>query len=127
MKTSSIVTALAALAQASRLQVFRLLVQTGEQGLSAGKIAELIGITPSALSFHLKELSHAELVHTRQVGRFVIYSANYPRMNDVMAYLTENCCGGTPCLPVVTCQPAAIAADTTPSAPSTLPLTGAPT
>ena len=100
MENKSAVTALAALAQDSRLAVFRLLVQTGPEGLPAGKIAESLGVPPSSLSFHLKELSHAGLVTSRQESRFVIYSANFQAMNELIAYLTENCCGGQPCLSV---------------------------
>ena len=99
MEINEIVIALTALAQASRLSVFRLLVQTGEAGLPAGKIAEALEIPSSSLSFHLKELHHAGLIQSRQEGRFVIYSAHYARMNAVIGYLTENCCNGQPCCP----------------------------
>lgn len=98
MESKSIVRALAAIAQESRLAVFRLLVQAGPSGLPAGKIAEALEVPPSSLSFHLKELSYAGLVKSRQESRFVIYSANYEAMNDLIAYLTENCCGGDACL-----------------------------
>ncbi|WP_395007331.1 ArsR/SmtB family transcription factor [Undibacterium sp.] len=97
MQTKEAITALAALAQESRLAIFRLLVQIGPQGLAASKIAEMLGVPPSSLSFHLKELSHADLVMSRQVGRFVIYSANIANMNTLLSFLTENCCGGNPC------------------------------
>lgn len=97
MESLKIVAALAALAQESRLKVFRLLVQVGADGLPAGKIAEVIGITPSSLSFHLKELSHANMVTSRQKGRSVIYIANYAMMNQLMSFLTENCCQGSSC------------------------------
>lgn len=99
METKDIIGALAALAQESRLNTFRLLVQTGPAGLAASKIAEHLDIAPSSLSFHLKELSHANLVHSRQEGRFVIYSANFDTMNGVLAFLTDNCCGGASCTP----------------------------
>ena len=99
MDTKNILAALAALAQESRLKAFRLLVQTGPQGLAASKIAEHLGIAPSSLSFHLKELAHAGLVVARQNGRFVIYSANFDTMNGLLAFLTDNCCGGTTCAP----------------------------
>ena len=99
METKNILAALAALAQESRLSAFRLLVQTGPQGLAASKIAEHLGIAPSSLSFHLKELAHAGLVIARQDGRFVIYSANFDTMNGLLAFLTDNCCGGTTCAP----------------------------
>lgn len=104
MKTSEAVTALAALAQASRLAVFRTLVEAGPAGLVAGRVAELTGIPPSSLSFHFKALSHAGLLRSRQDGRFVVYSVRYETMNALLAYLAENCCGGNPCTPV--CQPA---------------------
>lgn len=100
METKHVVRALSALAQESRLAVFRLLVQAGPAGMAAGQIAERLGIAPSSLSFHMKELVHAELVTVLQQGRFMIYSANYPAMNAVLAFLTENCCGGIPCTPV---------------------------
>jgi len=99
MENKSVVTALAALAQDSRLAIFRLLVQTGPEGLSAGKIGETLGIAPSSLSFHLKELTYANLVSSRQESRFVIYAANFQTMNELIAFLTENCCGGNPCFP----------------------------
>lgn len=99
MKTDSAIKALAALAQESRLAIFRLLVQAGPDGLAAGSIGEELGIPAATLSFHLKELSHAELLTSRQQSRFVIYSANYEAMNDLVAFLTENCCGGRRCAP----------------------------
>ena len=102
MDTKTVLAALAALAQESRLSAFRLLVQTGPQGLAASKIAEQLGIAPSSLSFHLKELAHAGLVVARQDGRFVIYSANFDTMNGLLAFLTDNCCGGAPCVPAGT-------------------------
>lgn len=107
METNNVLAALAALAQESRLRAFRLLVQTGPQGLAASRIADLLGIAPSSLSFHLKELAHAGLVIGRQDGRFVIYSANFDTMNGLLAFLTDNCCGGTACTPaaVAACTP----------------------
>ena len=99
MESNDAVIALTALAQNSRLAVFRQLVQAGPAGLSAGKIAEALAIPPSSLSFHLKVLSHAGWVTARQEGRFVIYSANFETMNTLIAFLTENCCGGAPCAP----------------------------
>lgn len=105
MDAQQAVRSLAALAQDTRLQVYRTLVQTGPAGLAAGKLAELARISPSALSFHLKELSHAGLVDARNEGRFVIYSARIDAMNELLAYLTENCCGGNPCSPVTACSP----------------------
>jgi ArsR family transcriptional regulator len=103
METKAAVTALAALAQESRLAIFRLLVQTGPNGLAAGKIGEALGIPPSSLSFHMKELSYAGLVRSRQESRFVIYSANFEAVNDLLAFLTENCCGGRTCAPIPAC------------------------
>lgn len=100
METKTAVIVLSALAQESRLAVFRALVQAGSDGLPAGKISELTGIVPSSLSFHLKELSHASVVNSRQEGRFVIYTANFATMNTLLSFLTENCCGGASCLPV---------------------------
>lgn len=107
METKDAVTALAALAQSSRLAVFRTLVQAGPAGLPAGQVAELTGIPPSSLSFHLKELSHAGLAESRQEGRFVIYTARYETMNALLGYLTDNCCGGNPCTPASACTPSA--------------------
>lgn len=100
MKTKSVVAALAALAQESRLAIFRALVQAGPDGLSAGKISEATDIAPSSLSFHMKELSLANMVRSHQDGRFVIYAANFATMNALLAFLTANCCGGNPCTPV---------------------------
>jgi len=97
VETKEVLAALAALAQESRLAVFRLLVQAGPAGLAASKIAEHLDIPPSSLSFHLKELSHAGLLSSRQDGRFVIYSANVETMNGLIGFLTENCCAGVPC------------------------------
>ncbi|MDY7579279.1 helix-turn-helix transcriptional regulator [Herbaspirillum sp. RTI4] len=104
MQTKASLSALAALAQESRLAVFRLLVQLGPEGLAASKIAEQLSVSPSALSFHLKELTHAELVHSRHEGRFIIYSANFDTINGLVGFLTENCCGGNTCSPVRTCH-----------------------
>ena len=97
MENKDAVVALAALAQESRLATFRLLVQAGPRGLAASKIAEALGVLPSSLSFHLKELSNANLIVPRQEGRFVIYAAQFDTMNAVLGFLTENCCCGNPC------------------------------
>jgi len=97
METRDIVLALAALAQSSRLAIFRLLVQVGEEGMTAGKIAETLEIPPSSLSFHLKELVHAGMILQKQEGRFLIYSAHYARMKAVLGFLTDNCCNGKSC------------------------------
>ena len=99
MEIKTTVTILAALAQESRLAIFRILVEAGKEGLAAGKISEQTNIPPSSLSFHLKGLSYANLVTSRNEGRFVIYTANFDTMNDVLNFLTDNCCGGRPCLP----------------------------
>ena len=100
MDTKNVVAALTALAQDSRLAIFRLLVQAGPQGLAATKIAEGVGISPSSLSFHLKELLHANMVMQTRDGRSLIYSANFETMNGLLGFLTENCCGGNVCSPV---------------------------
>lgn len=97
MEPNQAVRALGALAQASRLGIFRLLVEAGPVGMAAGQIAEQLGIAPSSLSFHMKELTHAELVTVEQRGRFMIYAANYAQMNALMGFLTENCCAGQAC------------------------------
>ena len=97
MKTPQAVKALAALAQDTRLAIYRLLVQQGPGGLSAGTIADRLNLAGATLSFHLKELAHAGMVEPRQDGRFVYYSANYDQMNGLLAYLTENCCQGEGC------------------------------
>lgn len=96
-ETKSVVAALAALAQESRLAIFRLLMQAGPDGIPATKISEQLGVPPSSLSFHLKELVHAKLITSRQEGRFVIYSAHYAAMNSLLQFLTDNCCNGNPC------------------------------
>lgn len=105
MKIELAVEALAALAQETRLSIFRLLVQAGKEGLAAGVLGEKLGIPPATLSFHLKTLTHAKLVKSRTEGRFVIYTANYTEMDNLIAYLTEHCCAGdaTQCAPVRKC------------------------
>jgi DNA-binding transcriptional ArsR family regulator len=99
MKIEAAVRSLAALAQDSRLATYRLLVQAGPEGLAAGEIAERLGIPASTLSFHMKALSHAGLVESRQESRFVYYTANFETMNALLGYLSDNCCGGRPCAP----------------------------
>jgi DNA-binding transcriptional ArsR family regulator len=99
METSTAIASLAALAQESRLAVFRLLVAAGPEGLAASKIAVSLDIAPSSLSFHLKELSHAGMIKAEKAGRSIIYSANYDAMYGLLAFLTENCCGGVACAP----------------------------
>ena len=110
METKNVIAALTALSQESRLAVFRLLVQAGPAGMAATKISECVGVPPSSLSFHLKEMSYANLLTSRQEGRFVIYAANYDTMNNLMGFLTENCCGGNPCSPLQVCTPTCQAA-----------------
>lgn len=97
MKPAQVVKALAALAQATRLGIFRLLVSAGPQGMAAGAIAKKLKVSPATLSFHFKTLSHAGLVASRQEGRFVYYAANFEVMNGMVDYLTENCCSGEAC------------------------------
>jgi ArsR family transcriptional regulator, arsenate/arsenite/antimonite-responsive transcriptional repressor len=96
MKTTEAVGLLAALAQETRLAIFRALVQAGTQGLAAGRIAEAVGAPASTLSFHLKELAAARLIDSRAEGRFIYYSANYGAMSELVSYLTEKCCQGMP-------------------------------
>src|SRR6266704_554279 len=99
MELKNAVTLLGALAQDSRLQVYRLLVQAGPEGMAATEIAERLGIPANTLSFHLKTLSHADLVQSRQAGRFIYYSTDYEQMNALLGFLTDNCCGGRSCAP----------------------------
>ncbi|GAC1631125.1 MAG: hypothetical protein NVS9B10_24240 [Nevskia sp.] len=117
MEIKHAVLALSALAQETRLAVYRALVQAGPAGLAAGRIAETLSVPAATLSFHLKGLGSAGLVASRQAGRYVIYSANYEAMNTLLAYLTANCCRGAEndCLSVAElatagcCAPAAVA------------------
>jgi ArsR family transcriptional regulator len=97
METKQAIQALSALAQESRLSIFRLLVGSGPAGLAAGSIGEALDLPPATLSFHLAGLARAGLAQSRQDGRFVIYSANFESMNALVAYLTENCCQGAAC------------------------------
>jgi len=89
---------LSALAQDTRLAIFRLLVNVGKDGLTVGRIAEQLTVAPATLSFHLKELSYAQMIEARQESRYIYYSANFSAMNELLAFLSENCCGGLPCL-----------------------------
>ena len=100
------IAALGALAQETRLELFRLLVTCGPEGLPAGVIAERLGVMPSSLSFHLQQLVHASLITQRRLSRQLIYSAEYGTMNELMAYLTENCCGRGAALCPPVCNPA---------------------
>lgn len=105
MKEEAALDALAALAQRSRLAIFRYLVEAGPQGEVAGRIAAALGIAPTALTFHTKELCNAGLARSEQQGRNVRYAANYATMSELVAYLNENCCGGDP----TACKPRAAA------------------
>jgi ArsR family transcriptional regulator, arsenate/arsenite/antimonite-responsive transcriptional repressor len=96
MKKARALEALAALAQETRLDVFRLLVQQGCDGMPAGAIGERLGQPSPTLSFHLNQLRFAGLISSRRASRSIIYSANFKAMNELLAYLTENCCGGRP-------------------------------
>jgi DNA-binding transcriptional ArsR family regulator len=99
MERKSVVEALVALAQDSRLRVYRLLVEAGSEGLAASELAARLGIPSNTLSFHLKTLSQADLVSARPEGRYIYYSANYKKMDSLLRFLTENCCGGRSCAP----------------------------
>lgn len=119
MAHADVVRALAALAHDARLAVFKLLVQAGPDGLAAGVLAEQLAIAPSALSFHLKELTHAGLLVQRPDGRRLMYSASFATMRQLIAHLTENCCQGAPCAVEV---PASVCCtDPTPQQPSLQP------
>jgi ArsR family transcriptional regulator len=102
MDKLDVVAALAALAQEHRLEVYRLLVQAGPAGMPAGEVASALAIAPNTLSFHLDRLRHAGLVSVSRQGRSLIYAARYETMNNLLEYLTDNCCGGRPEL----CKPA---------------------
>ena len=103
MDAQSAISSLGALAQETRLAIFRLLVEAGAEGLAAGVIAERLDIPASSLSFHLAELTRAGLIAQRRESRSLIYSANYGAMTALVGYLTENCCGGNlaACAPVL--------------------------
>jgi DNA-binding transcriptional ArsR family regulator len=109
METKAAVVALSALAQETRLAIFRLLVEAGPSGLAAGEIGAELKIPPATLSFHLKELHHAGLSGARQEGRYIFYSANFEQMNALVGFLTENCCArdGIGCGPGASCAPGA--------------------
>jgi ArsR family transcriptional regulator len=100
MDNKTAVQSLSALAQDSRLEVYRHLVQAGPDGVPAGELAETLEIPATTLSFHLKTLNHAGLIEARQDGRFIFYSANYPAMNALLSFLSDNCCGGRSCVTV---------------------------
>lgn len=107
MNSTEIIAALNALAHEHRLDVFRSLVQAGPHGINAGTLSTKIGISPASMSFHLKDLVRANLISQRHVGRQIFYAARFETMNNLVGYLTENCCGGNPCTPVATpaCEP----------------------
>src|SRR3984893_10525074 len=109
MKKPDAVAALAALAQDNRLDVFRLLVQAGPEGMPAGHVAEELDLAPNTLSFHFDRLRSAGLVTVRRAGRSMIYAARFETMNALLFYLTENCCQGAPqsCAPAA-CRPARV-------------------
>ncbi|QIL73821.1 helix-turn-helix transcriptional regulator (plasmid) [Diaphorobacter sp. HDW4B] len=100
MQEANVIRSLSALAHEARLRVFRALVVAGPDGLIPSALAEQLGIAPNALSFHLKELSHAQLINQERQGRNVVYRAEFAVMNDLLAYLTENCCQGVACTTV---------------------------
>ena len=94
MESAQVVAALSALAQPTRLAVFRLLVVSGPEGMAAGQIAEKLNVSAANMSFHFRTLSQAGLIAARQDGRFIYYAANFAAMNGIVGYLTDNCCGG---------------------------------
>jgi ArsR family transcriptional regulator len=107
MEKKAAIGALGALAQETRLDLFRLLVTVGPEGLPAGVIADRLGVLPASLSFHLAQLVHAGLITQRRLSRQLIYSAEYGAMSELLVYLTENCCGrGVSC--VSACNPATV-------------------
>jgi ArsR family transcriptional regulator len=108
MEKTSALAALAALAQENRLDVFRLLVEAGPDGMPAGAVAETLGLAPNTLTFHFDRLRHAGLVTVQREGRSMIYAARFETMNALLGFLTENCCGGAPekCKPAPVCKPA---------------------
>jgi ArsR family transcriptional regulator, arsenate/arsenite/antimonite-responsive transcriptional repressor len=103
MEITSAVGPLAALAQETRLSIFRVLIEAGPEGVSAGRIGETLDVPPATLSFHLKELARAHLVSARQERQFIYYAVDFERMAELMTFLTQNCCRGMPekCLSVV--------------------------
>ena len=105
MQSAKAINALGALAHELRLTLFRLLVQAGENGMAAGALADALAVPNSSLSFHLAHLNRAGLIEQRRDGRSLIYTANYPAMNELVAYLMENCCGGADCSPASSAKP----------------------
>jgi DNA-binding transcriptional ArsR family regulator len=122
MRREEVIAALGALAQESRLDIFRMLVQKGPDGVAAGKIARKLDLPAPTLSFHLGQLRHAGLVSARRHSRSISYAANYATMNSLLKYLTDNCCQGQPelCAPAVSCV-IGKGARKTPHAPRELP------
>jgi DNA-binding transcriptional ArsR family regulator len=106
MEKTDAIAALAALAQDNRLDIFRLLVQAGPEGMPAGAVASALDLAPNTLTFHFDRLRMAGLVTVRRDGRSMIYAAQFETMNSLLGFLTENCCGGAPCAPAVECKPA---------------------
>jgi ArsR family transcriptional regulator, arsenate/arsenite/antimonite-responsive transcriptional repressor len=106
MEKTDAVVALSALAQDNRLDVFRLLVQAGPEGMPAGAVAEALDLAPNTLTFHFDRLRMADLVTVRREGRSMIYAARFETMNALLSFLTENCCGGVSCTPAIACKPA---------------------
>ena len=105
MEKTDAVTALAALAQDNRLDVFRLLVQAGPEGLTAGAVATALDLPPNTLTFHFDRLRMAGLVASHREGRSIIYAAQFAKMNALLSFLTKNCCGGASCAPSAQCKP----------------------
>src|ERR1700746_1662414 len=105
MKKPDALAALAGLAQDNRLDIFRLLVEAGRDGMPTGAVADALDLAPNTLTFHFDRLRTAGLVTARREGRSIIYAATFEHMNALIAFLTENCCGGVPCTPAVACKP----------------------
>lgn len=103
METLNAAELLAALGHESRLAIFRLLVEAGPDGINASAIGEQLGMASATLSFHLAHLSRVNLITGERESRFIHYSANYATMNDLIAFMTSNCCQGDPCLPETAC------------------------
>jgi ArsR family transcriptional regulator len=118
MEKTAAVTALAALAQDNRLDVFRLLVQAGPEGMPAGAVAAALYLAPNTLTFHFDRLRTAGLVTVRRDGRSMIYAAQFETMNGLLGFLTENCCGGIQCAPLAESAPVAESVPVAPRKPA---------